>query len=213
MARGQEEERRWIGVTVTETLYDALMRVATEMGRHPTLVAEEALLDFVIAYANKKGENAPALVRLVAMNAENTQRMRAIDNVRALIHQQLVYPDEQVLDRINLLCADLGIDLKEIMKEVEGNSTIAAIMSIQGRIDPAEQILLDNIKIGEKVPVVDLYAIAKEKKITPAAMRRARINLGILTTHEGPGWFWHWPKDFSPQVYIQQLNGIGPVDQ
>lgn len=203
----QEEQRKWMAANLTKAVYDSLMMIAANEGKHPTVIMEEMVAAAVIDYNNRKGAKAPMLVRVYAATQEMLHRKQIADMLRQLVQAELKDPDEDRWEQLQKLAGEAGVDLEKFISDVQKNELLAAMVINNGYVSPAQQLLLEVIPVNTVgVPANTIYDECRKRDVARDAIKNARIQLGVETYKPNRIWYWRWPKDFDPKIYVEQLN-------
>lgn len=212
MAAQREDRQRmmWVMGQIPEPQHYALARIATVEGKQLIHIVAEAVARYIVLY-DKEHENAPVAVRAVAAQQKHLERQNVIAIIKQLVYMQAEFPAEERLEEIRKLADDMGVNLDQLIAEVEGNRLVAAVLSTRGYIDPVQQFLLEQIPRAGSVPAKEIQARAAKAGFSEWKIDAEKGRLGIVSKRDKNQWVWMWPTGFDPEAHLKQLLSVMPT--
>lgn len=192
------DSKRFITAQISDETHQALMRLATSHGRHPSDLVEEYVergLEEDRAIAIDQDQELPIEVETFAMYYQTKKKSSASFQLKQIALSLIRDPDEDRAAQFDRLCARNGFITERIMEQAQEDAVSygsSITFSTDDNVERAKQFLLNLIPAGEEMPANDIYA-AGAREIPPIGkpvLRQAKTELGIQTSRRPRWWVW-----------------------
>jgi hypothetical protein len=190
----QEEVRRmWVGGQIDEPIHTAMMKTATRIGIHPSVLVERCIEEFIKNYVQhslEMGEEVDDKLLVTALALENRERENQIAQLKSMAYFHLRYSTEESAEQLESACRASGIPVETLMKEINSNQHIKELVTENGSLSNAELWLLENLMPDKEYPMSEIISRAKEHGFKDWAIKNAKRNLRIESKRREKMWIW-----------------------
>lgn len=192
------DSKRFITAQISDETHQALMRLATSHGRHPSDLVEEYVergLESDRDIAVSQEEELPIEVETFAMYYQTKKKTIASFQLKQIALSLIRDPDEEKANQFDKLCTRNGFITERIMDQAQEDSVTygsSISFSTDDNVERAKQFLLNLIPAGEEMPANDIYDAGTREvpSINRNMLRQAKTELGIQTYRRTKYWVW-----------------------
>jgi len=198
MSNNDDVKRMWVGGQIDETIYTALWKVSTELGKHPSVVIEMSIEEFIVNFTNKKlneGKDVDDKLLVTTLALEDRARTNQITQLKTLAYSHLKFPTEESAERLEAACNASGISIETLLEEINENQHIKELVSENGSLSNSEMWLLENMSPGRKYPMRVIVEKGRDAGFKEHTLKAAKAKLGIESKRESHSWVWILPKN------------------
>jgi len=208
-----DHKRKWMSAQLDEPMFNAMMRIATEQGIHPT-VANEIALEFYIEHYTLQEEDPDFLI--TQMSIRHKRRQHSIATIKQMAIAHLNDPTEESADELEVACESIGISVESIVDVMNDKEYIGQIVSNRGKdLNSVELWLSEMIKPGLEYKAAEIFRMGLDRGFSKDRVAKARTSLGIDSTRRSGHWAWSWPegtvkreRDIDEEVDNRLLPGM-----
>jgi hypothetical protein len=212
MPRNEDDTRKmWIGAQLDEPIYNALFRLATELGVHPSLAAEIGVEFFIENYTLK--EEDPDFL-ITQMSIRHKRRQHSVATIKQMAIAHLNDPTEESADELAAACDSIGMSVESIVDVMSEKEYIGQIVNQRGKdLNDVEMWLAETIKPDREYKASEIFRMGLERGYSKDRVRKARTALGIDSKRRSGHWAWFWPegtpdREIDEEVDSQLLPGM-----
>lgn len=189
------DERKYIQVSIPESTFTALLRMASMLGDHPSDLGgkyiERGLAEAVKSVVNPllEQDDPELLVWLAFYRARKKSQSRGqLRQIARHIIQSGM--DEDEMENFKSLCEGMEVTPQEIFQEAQAEEAIVGgfVSLDQGPVLEARNFLLEILSGGKEIPSTRLEALARQRGISKSSLKAARAQLRVVSTNAGKQW-------------------------
>lgn len=189
----KEENRKWLGAHIEDQLYNALMKLSYEEGKHVMTVAEEAFAAHVV---NKADKSKNATVRIQAAVIEDKDRQNRLAQLKQLYVSHMTLQSEEGAEQLKFLCDLAGVTLENLVDKMNESPHLSEVLKGKDSLSAAELWLLEKLKPGASYAAKTIIEEAEKAGYKKHIIVDARAKIAATTSFEinsikqGSAWFW-----------------------
>lgn len=197
MSAKDEGKTFWVWAQLEESIHTTMLEVSTVTGKHPKVLLEMALEDYIInwvATQKEKGAHVPTNVELEAIILVERKKQVYVNHIKQLAYNHVDKPTDESADTLARACELAGISVESILEQVSNKPQMGEIIANGGTLSMAELYLLDVMQPGQVYQAREIIDFGEAKGIKKYLINEAKRKLNIASRRESGSWVWILPS-------------------
>lgn len=197
MSGKNEEKSFWVWAQLDEDVHTALLEISTETGKHPKVLIEIAVEDYILQWTasrKEKGLLIPGKVELEAIVIEERRRQVLFNQIKQLAYHHSDTPTDESAERLARACELAGVSVELILEQVSNKPIGVDMMTEGSTLNTAELYLINTMTPGEIYQSTEIITAGENRGIKKYLINEAKRKLGIRSRRESGSWVWILPK-------------------
>jgi antitoxin component of RelBE/YafQ-DinJ toxin-antitoxin module len=184
----EASSKRWVSTELDEDTHRTLLKVATELGVHPTKLIEKYITDGLTNEALTMDLFAPPELRVYAALQEVRKRSRIRSQLGQIAFEHQNNPSEESADILQNVCDISGVTVEDVVSH--DLSSVPLIQDNGNGVSSCVRWLQKYCIPNREFPVPVVLEQGKSFGFSEAVIRSAKAQLGIISKRASKTWVW-----------------------